>query len=77
MNEETQIRTLTVGHGLGIWLLLLVAEVIVAGISMMFFGFHVMVMLQDIPCAIPCSMVRNLVWVFGFRWRQPRFFCFW
>jgi membrane protease YdiL (CAAX protease family) len=47
MNEETQIRTLTVGHGLGIWLLLLVAEVIVAGISMMFFGFHVMVIVSE------------------------------
>jgi membrane protease YdiL (CAAX protease family) len=47
MNEETQTRTLTVGHGLGIWLLLLVAEVIAAGISMIFFGFHVMVIISE------------------------------
>lgn len=47
MNQETQIRTLTVGHGLGIWLLLLVAEVVAAGISMIFFGFHVTVILSE------------------------------
>jgi membrane protease YdiL (CAAX protease family) len=47
MNEETQTSPLTVGHGLGIWLLLLVAEVIAAGISMIFFGFHVTVIVSE------------------------------
>ncbi len=47
MKEETPTRTLTVGHGVGIWVLLLVAEVIVAGISMAIFGFHVMVILSE------------------------------
>ncbi len=47
MNEETHTRALTVKHGLGIWILLLVAEVIVAGVSMVLFGFHLMVILSE------------------------------
>ena len=47
MNGETQSRDPKVGHGLGIWGLLLVAEVIVAGISMAVFGFHVMVIISE------------------------------
>lgn len=47
MKEEISTRALTVGHGLGIWVLLLVAEVVVAGISMVIFGFHVMVILSE------------------------------
>lgn len=47
MNEETQSRELAVGHGLGIFVLLLVAEIIVVGISMFVFGFHLMVILTE------------------------------
>jgi membrane protease YdiL (CAAX protease family) len=47
MNQETPSRSLTVGHGLGIFLLMLVAELVVAGITLPVFGFHVMVVVSE------------------------------
>jgi membrane protease YdiL (CAAX protease family) len=47
MNQETQSRSLSVGHGLGIFLLMLVAELVVAGITLPTFGFHVMVVVSE------------------------------
>jgi membrane protease YdiL (CAAX protease family) len=47
MNQETEGRSLSVGHGLGIFLLMLVAELVVAGIALPTFGFHVMVVLSE------------------------------
>ncbi len=48
MNQETPNRSLTVGHGLGIFLLMLVAELVVAGITLSVFGFHVMVVASEV-----------------------------
>lgn len=45
--EEIKARELTVVHGLGIFVLLLIAELIVAGISLSLFGFHLMVILTE------------------------------
>ena len=58
MIEEAESRELKVGHGLSIWVLLLVAEVIVGGISMAAFGFHVMVIVSEaIVFLLPLSFL--------------------
>lgn len=48
MEEESQHKELTVRYGIGIFVLLLVAVVIVGGISTVVFGFHVAAILGEL-----------------------------
>ena len=58
MEEESQHREFTVGQGIGIFALLLVAMVIVGGISTVVFGFHLTVILGElIVFLVPLSFL--------------------
>jgi membrane protease YdiL (CAAX protease family) len=58
MSEEIHQKEFNVGHGIGIFVLLLVAVVIVGGISMVVFGFHIAAILGElIVLLVPLSFL--------------------
>lgn len=58
MNEETQQKEFNVAHGIGIFVLLLVAEIVIGGISMVVFGFHLTAILGElVVLLVPLSFL--------------------
>lgn len=57
-NDESHQKEFTVAHGVGIYVLLLVAVVIVGGISMSIFGFHLTVIISEtVVLLVPLSFL--------------------
>ena len=79
-NEESQQKEFTVAHGVGIFVLLLVAVTIVGGISMVLFGLHLTVILgETIILLVPLSFLSAAGYSFRsfFAYRQRTEFIFW
>lgn len=52
MNDESRLKELTVGHGIGIFILILVATVVVSGLTKAIFGFHLSVILGELAVLV-------------------------
>jgi len=67
MNDENHQKEFTVAHGVGIFVLLLVAVVIVGVISMAIFGLHLAVLLSEtVILLVPLSFL----YAGGYSWRR-------
>ncbi len=59
MNDQTTQKEFTVGHGVGIFMLLLVVVVIVGGISAIILGLHLTIILSEmVILLVPLSFLR-------------------